>query len=136
MVDYEDNLCHFCFVVHGMEIVVERLSSQEQQSLFESLVFLSHQAHQREQTDAAYHALFAAYHAAYEPSHLDMVIREAQARAREWNAILDECGQVRAHDYRVLADSAQALRDDMQAAVAFDRASRYASSGGVPSLPG
>jgi hypothetical protein len=113
--DYGDGLCQMCFVAQGMEIVVELLSSQVQQSLFESLIFLSHQAHQREQTDAAFHSLSAAYHAAYEPAQLEAIINEARNRAGTWDAMLDECGAVRAQDYLQLAHEAQELRDDMLA---------------------
>lgn len=115
--DYGDGLCLACFVARGMETVVEMLSNQEQESLFESLFFLSHQAHQREQTDTAFYALSAAYHAAYQASHLEAIMREAQTRANEWSHILDECGEVRASDYWQLANEAQALRDNMAAAI-------------------
>ncbi len=113
--DYGDGLCQTCFVAQGMETVVELLSSQEQQSLFESLIFLSHQAHQREQTDAAFHSLSAAYHAAYEPSQLEAIIREAQERADSWEPVLDECGEVRAADYIQIVQEAEELKRDMLA---------------------
>ncbi len=115
--DYGDHLCQVCFVARGMEAVVELLSSQVQQTLFESLIVLSHQAHQREQTDTAYHALSAAYHAAYEPEQLNAIIREATRRADEWEPVLDECGAVRARDYQRLAHEARLLRDDLAPAV-------------------
>jgi len=96
-----------------MEAVVELLSSQAQQSLFESLMALSRQSHQREQTDVAYYALSAAYHAAYQPDHVERIMHEARSRALQWEHILDECGEVRADDYVRLAEEAQELRDDM-----------------------
>jgi hypothetical protein len=115
---YGDGLCHMCFLTGGMETVVELLSSQVQETLFENLIVLSNQAHQREQTDAAFHSLSAAYHAAYQPSQLAIIIQEAQSRADEWAAILDECGSVRAEDYRQLAEEAIQLREDMVEAMA------------------
>ncbi|NJN66316.1 MAG: hypothetical protein HC884_06180 [Chloroflexaceae bacterium] len=92
---------------------MELLSSQAQQSLFESLVALSCQAHQREQTDAGYYALSAAYHAAYHPDQVERIMHEARNRAAEWDGILDECGEVRADDYRRLAEEAQELWNDI-----------------------
>jgi hypothetical protein len=115
LTDYGDGLCQMCFVSQGMETVVELLSNQVQQSLFENLIVLSHQAHQREQTDAAFHSLSAAYHAAYEPAQLDAIIHEAQNRADNWDSMLDECGAVRVEDYRQMVAEAQELRDDLLA---------------------
>lgn len=114
--DYGDHLCHTCFLTRGLEIVVDLLSSQVQQTLFESFVALGYQAHQREQTDAAYHALRAAYHAAYQPTQLEIVIHEAERRFQEWREVLDECGEVRADDYHVLIAEARELHEDMIAA--------------------
>lgn len=111
--DYGDELCQPCFLASGLETMVELVSSQMQQTLFENLLLLSRQSHQREQTDAAYHALVAAYHAAYTPEQLDTVIVEAQRRADEWQQVLDECGQVRSNDYNLLVTEARLLRQDM-----------------------
>jgi hypothetical protein len=112
-VDYGDQLCQTCFVAHGIDTVSEIFSTQAQQALFENLLMLSHHAHQREQTDAAYHSLSAAYHAAYQPSQLDVIVREAQIRFDEWEPILDECGEVRADDYQRLTEEARKLKRDM-----------------------
>ncbi len=116
--NYGDDLCHTCFVSRGLEAVVELLSSQVQQSLFESLIALSKQAHHREQTDVAFHALSAAYHAAYHPDHFAIIINEAKTRVAEWVDVLDECGDVRAENYQHLAEEAYLLQGDMAAAMA------------------
>lgn len=116
--DYGDELCQTCFVSHGISMVAEILSTQAQQSLFENLMTLSLHAHQREQTDAAYHSISAAYHAAYQPLQLDRIIREAQNRFDSWDVALNECGEVRAEDYRRLAEEARELKRDMMAMMA------------------
>lgn len=115
--DYGDELCQTCFLTSGMETIVELASSQAQQTLVETLILLSHQAHQRAQTDTAYHALVAAYHAAYTPDHLATIIQEAQKRADEWKSMLDECGSVRASTYQQLVAEAQLLQHDVTAAL-------------------
>lgn len=115
--DYGDELCQTCFVAHGVSMVAEILSTQAQQTLFENLMTLSVHAHQREQTDAAYHSISAAYHAAYQPSQLDRIIRDAQSRCDNWDVALNECGEVRADDYRRLAEEARELKRDMMAMV-------------------
>jgi acetylornithine deacetylase/succinyl-diaminopimelate desuccinylase-like protein len=111
--EYLDTLCQACFVVRGLEAMVEMNSNRTQQSLIERLLSLSQQAHQRGQTDAAYHALTAAYHAAYEPEHLAAIIHEAQQRAAEWETTLDECGEVRIEDYHDLIADAQEMKDNV-----------------------
>lgn len=116
-VDDEDGLCPMCFLTAGMETVVEVLSSQIQETLFENLIVLSNQAHQREQTDAAFFSLSAAYHAAYQPAQLEIIIREARSRVEGWTPLLDECGSVRAADYQKLVEEASQLRENMLAAM-------------------
>lgn len=111
--DYGDALCRMCFVANGIDVVVETLSNQVQQSLFENLLHISRRAHQREQTDTAYYALLGAYHAAYHPSQIQMIIDEAQSRADSWAIVLDECGEVRASDYLRTVDEARMLQHDM-----------------------
>lgn len=115
--DRGDGLCQMCFVTYGMEVVVEVLNSQAQRTLFEQLMALSHQAHQREQTDVAYYALSAAYHAAYQPGQVESVIRDATERIGTWRAILDECGTVRIEDYRRLLEEAQEIKRDITVAI-------------------
>jgi hypothetical protein len=111
--DEGDGLCQTCFVVRGLVAMVDVMSNRTQQSLIDRLLTLSRQAHQRGQTDAAYHTLAAAYHAAYEPLHLEMVIREAQQRLDTWEAMLDECGEVRADDYQQLVEEAQDMKNNV-----------------------
>jgi phosphoenolpyruvate carboxylase len=111
--DAGDGLCQTCFVVRGLAAMVEIISNRTQQSLIDRLLTLSQQAHQRGQTDAAYHSLAAAYHAAYESAHLEAIIREAQQRVENWEAMLDECGEVRAQDYRDLVDEAQEMQQNV-----------------------
>ncbi|NJP04511.1 MAG: hypothetical protein HC837_02195 [Chloroflexaceae bacterium] len=110
-----DDLCQACSVARGLETMAEIISQQQQQTLIEHLLHLSQQAHQRGQTDAAYHALTAAYHAAYRPAHLEAIIAMAQQRIATWEHVLDECGAVRAEDYRQLALSAQHMKQSYDA---------------------
>lgn len=111
--DDGDGLCQTCFVVRGLVAMVDIISNRTQQSLIDRLLTLSRQAHQRGQTDAAYHTLAAAYHAAYEPAHLEIVIHEAQQRLDTWDAMLDECGEVRADDYQQLVEEAQDMKTNV-----------------------
>jgi hypothetical protein len=103
------------FVSRGLEIMAELISNKVQESLFERLLALSRQSQLREQTDVAFLTLSAAYHAAYEPTHLETVIVEARRRADEWTVGLDECGSVRPDNYRMLAEEAQEMKQSFSA---------------------